>query len=120
MRGRWLTRRAFGLHLTVLVVVPAFVAMTWWQASRALDGNTLSWAYTVEWPVFAGYAVYLWWWLLHTQPAAAAERADPAAAAVAAAHATVIPDDDDQDDPELADYNRYLASLETAGRRKRW
>ena len=34
------------------------------EVSRALSGNLLSWAYVVEWPVFALYAVYLWYKLL--------------------------------------------------------
>jgi len=37
--------------------------MVWlcdWQLHRALAGNTLSWAYTFEWPLFAIFAVYFW------------------------------------------------------------
>jgi hypothetical protein len=37
--------------------------MAWlgdWQLRRALSGNELSWAYTFEWPLFAGFAVYFW------------------------------------------------------------
>ena len=32
---------------------------------RALGGNTLSWAYVFEWPIFAAFALYMWWNLLH-------------------------------------------------------
>ena len=53
MRPAWLSRRAIGLHLTALVVVPGCLALGWWQLQRALSGNGLSWAYTVEWPAFA-------------------------------------------------------------------
>jgi len=53
------------MHVTLLIVLPVFAWMTWWQLERALGGNTLSWAYTFEWPLFAGYAVYVWWQLVH-------------------------------------------------------
>ena len=56
------------LHVEVLVVVAACAAATWWQASRALGGNGLSWFYTFEWPVFAGIALAAWWHLIHEDP----------------------------------------------------
>ncbi|MFC7545751.1 hypothetical protein [Plantactinospora sp. GCM10030261] len=51
----WIVRHV----LTVLLVV-AFLALGWWQISRAANGNTLSWAYAVEWPVFAGFVIFIW------------------------------------------------------------
>ena len=71
----WLSRRALKLHAVILVVVPAFMALCVWQITRALGGNSLSWAYVFEWPIFAGYAVYMWWRFVHeaaedTQPPA--------------------------------------------------
>jgi hypothetical protein len=56
------------VHLTALVVVPGFLVLGWWQVTRALGGNALSWVYSVEWPFFAGYAVYMWWKLIHEEP----------------------------------------------------
>jgi hypothetical protein len=55
------------LHLVALLVVPGFLALAWWQLDRALSGNSLSWAYTFEWPFFAGYGVFVWWRLVHDQ-----------------------------------------------------
>ncbi len=52
---RWL-----GWHLLMVV---SFWGMLWlgdWQFHRALAGNGLSWAYTFEWPLFAGFAVVFW------------------------------------------------------------
>lgn len=40
----------------------------WWQATRALAGNALSWVYSVEWPIFALIAVAGWWQLVHESP----------------------------------------------------
>ena len=124
----WLSRRALKLHVVILMVVPAFLALCFWQLSRALDGNTLSWAYVFEWPLFAAYAVYMWWRFVHeaaeegsppatagtgsggpTPPAAA----EPAAPEAAGSHGA-------EEDEELAAYNAYLAQLaeqdEAAGR----
>jgi hypothetical protein len=56
------------MHVTLLIVLPAFAWLTDWQLHRALSGNTLSWAYTFEWPLFAGYACYMWWQLIHDDP----------------------------------------------------
>lgn len=78
--GRYFTPRCIGMHVTLLILLPVFAWLTWWQLSRALAGNTLSWAYTFEWPLFAGYAVYVWWQLIHDQTAAVTRRVLPAAA----------------------------------------
>jgi hypothetical protein len=53
------------LHLVVGLVVPGCLALAWWQVTRALSGNTLSWVYVFEWPIFAGYALFMWWKLMH-------------------------------------------------------
>jgi hypothetical protein len=75
---RYFTPRCIGLHVTLLVVLPAFAWLTNWQLGRALGGNALSWAYTFEWPLFAGYACYMWWQLIHDVPTDAARRTAPA------------------------------------------
>jgi hypothetical protein len=52
---RWLAWHAFA--------VAAFWGMCWlgdWQLHRALGGNALSWAYTVEWPIFAVAGAVFW------------------------------------------------------------
>jgi hypothetical protein len=52
---RWLAWHAFA--------VVALWGMCWlcdWQLHRALSGNSLSWAYTVEWPLFAVTGGFFW------------------------------------------------------------
>lgn len=142
MGTAWFSRRAVAIHLTALVVVPGCLALGWWQVSRALGGNNLSWAYAVEWPFFAVYGVYLWWRLVHEQPSAvtgaadhaatAADRAEPAPLSVPGAAAPAPPptpvtaassavgDPEQQEDDELAAYNRYLAELAAIDKPKRW
>lgn len=73
------------LHTTVVLVVPAFLALFWWQVQRVREGNTLSWAYVFEWPFFTGYAVYLWWKLVHDQPGMATSTGAPGASGAAGA-----------------------------------
>jgi hypothetical protein len=119
----WLSGRALKLHAVILVVVPAFLALCLWQISRALGGNSLSWAYVFEWPFFAAYAVYMWWRFVHeaaedTSPpaAAGADPGGPNGSAVATAAATPAADaggeeEEAKEDAELAAYNEYLAQL---------
>lgn len=99
------------LAVIAAALVVSMGALCYWQVTRAVSGNTLSWAYVFEWPLFAGYVVYMWWRLSH-------ERMGPAATGHAAVGVDVRADDEVDD--ELAEYNRYLASLEQSGRRKRW
>jgi hypothetical protein len=108
-RSFWWNRRAVGLHVTLAITVPGFLALGWWQLQRALGGNGLSWAYTFEWPFFAGYAVYLWWRLLH----------EP----VQAASVSAADDDESEakrarEEAELSAYNAHLASLRAADEEK--
>jgi DNA-binding transcriptional regulator of glucitol operon len=114
----WLSRRAIKLHVVILIVVPAFLALCLWQVSRALDGNTLSWAYVFEWPLFAGYAVYMWWRFVHEAaedtPPPATAGADPGGPAASAADDTPAPEEtaqEKEEDKEMAAYNDYLAQL---------
>jgi hypothetical protein len=74
---RYFTPRFIGMHVTLVILLPVFAWLTWWQLTRALGGNTLSWAYTFEWPLFAGYAIYVWWQLIHDQTTAVSRRVLP-------------------------------------------
>ena len=99
MRVRWFSGRALALHLTVVVVVTAFVLLARWQVHRALSGNSLSWAYAFEWPFFALYAVYMWWKLLHDE--------EPDRRAVSQT---------DEEARALEEYNRWLGELNRSDR----
>lgn len=68
VRKRWFSRRAVLLHLQFMLLILGCLTAGWWQATRALAGNDLSWAYTVEWPVFALIAIAAWWHLIHEDP----------------------------------------------------
>ena len=81
---------------------------------RAVGGNSLSWAYVFEWPLFAGYAIYMWWRFVHEKPEEPLEavesengHADAMPQALTGAPAAQAA----QEDAELAAYNAYLARL---------
>jgi len=128
VRPAWFSRRAVGLHLTALVVVPGCLALGWWQLNRALAGNTLSWAYVFEWPFFAGYGVYLWWRLVHEQPTVPTpgapndetdDQKPPSEGADSGSMPAATILSETEEDAELAAYNRYLAALNAADQHKR-
>jgi O-antigen/teichoic acid export membrane protein len=105
------------------VLVAGFLGLGWWQVRRAAAGNPLSYAYAVEWPLFAAFVVAMWVREVRLalrppdpdavpptpQPAGAGYvpfTVAPRTAAPAAEYAA-----DDPADPELSAYNRYLAWL---------
>ncbi|WP_207916854.1 hypothetical protein [Micromonospora sp. KC723] len=116
----WIAR-----HVAMVVLVVGFLALGWWQISRAASGNTLSWAYAVEWPIFAGFVVFVWWREVRHALRGGDAAAEPVARAsdpvtvgdgavpavrrpvrVSRAPAVEVPEDTD-----LAAYNRYLTWL---------
>jgi hypothetical protein len=117
-----------------LLMVVAFWGMLWlgdWQLHRALGGNGLSWAYTFEWPLFAGFAVVFWAKTIRDEfrikrgevlGSAADSASDPDDLPVpvrVVQASTASPGDDE--DPELSAYNAYLARLNTEVKRHgRW
>ena len=119
----WLSRRALKLHAVILIVVPGFMALCVWQIYRAVNGNSLSWAYVFEWPLFAGYAVYMWWRFLHEKPEepnAAKNPNPPDTVGRSTLEDERATEQNSRDEAELAAYNEYLARLaerdRTAGR----
>ena len=65
VRKRWFSRRALLLHLEFSLLAAGCLLAGWWQATRALGGNGLSWFYALEWPAFALIALAAWWHLVH-------------------------------------------------------
>ena len=112
MPRRLLTPKWLLGHVLVWAGVAAFLALGWWQAGRAAEGNVLSWAYTFEWPLFAIFLVYLWIremrLALGREPAPKPRPAKRGPMITRRAAAEVA---QDGEDPKLAEYNRYLAWL---------
>lgn len=132
---RLLSPRWLVVHLLVLLVVGAFLGLGWWQVDRARGGNTLSFGYALEWPLFAGFVVYVWVKEMRSDRRGADPPSTPPAVEVPAdlagqpgylpfgitptrggaptrsgASADGGPGVDDSD-PDLVAYNRYLEWL---------
>ena len=116
---RWLAWLGF--------VIAATAGMLWlglWQFRRAESGNALSWGYTFEWPLFAAFGIVFYVRTVLDEvrgrrggKAAPAEdstaedaSADPAGGLPARAPAAPAAAEE-APDPELDEYNAYLARL---------
>jgi hypothetical protein len=108
----------------LLFVVVAIWGMLWlgdWQFHRAMAGNGLSWAYTFEWPLFAGFGIVFWVRTVRDEfrlrrgvdmATGGDEVADSGPILpVGIGTRPIEQPADDADDDELASYNAYLAKL---------
>ncbi|WP_433126745.1 hypothetical protein ACQPWW_28440 [Micromonospora sp. CA-240977] len=127
MRRLW-TPAWIARHVAMVVLVVGFLGLGWWQISRATDGNSLSWGYAVEWPIFAGFVVYVWWREVKLARRRVADAdlppaepdAEPAPEVTAGSRPAVrrpvrvarVPSGGDAvEDTDLAAYNHYLSWL---------
>jgi hypothetical protein len=112
IKPRWL-----GWHALMVVSVLGMLALGNWQLHRAEAGNALSWAYTFEWPIFAGFAIVFWAKTIRDEfrppvpSGAAAENIELPGGQAPGAAPPPGPAEDDAEDEELAAYNAYLARL---------
>jgi hypothetical protein len=94
----------------------------WWQVSRAVQGNSLSYMYSIEWPCFGVLGVLGWYAMLNMekvtedQEAARREYEQQKRAEARAARAQ----SEQTEDPALAAYNDHLADLAGEAKKKLW
>ena len=134
-RSRWLfllSPKWLAWHAFTVVSAAGMLGLGYWQFHRAETGNSLSWGYTFEWPIFAIFVVVFWGKTIvdeerhpggrAAKQAAALREADLTAdddlALPGAAHTAAQTDDEAADDPDLAAYNAYLARLNGQATRK--
>jgi hypothetical protein len=100
------------LHAACLFWFAGCIAAGWWQVSRAVGGNSQSFIYAVEWPVFAVAGIVGWWALLHMAPVTEEERAERKAfeeeQRKVAQQAKRRPEEEDD---AMRAYNDHLAKL---------
>ncbi len=111
---------ALRLHLTLAAGLALCVAAFTFELLRALGGHEFSWLYVFEWPVFAGFALYMWWSLLNghdrrrpASPSAPVRDDGPSRPGEPTPHGQGqrAPGDGDED---LQAWNRYLRDMEAA------
>ena len=51
----------------LLMGIPICVVLGIFQLTRALGGNTRSWAYVIEWPFFGLFIWYMYWKISHPE-----------------------------------------------------
>jgi len=123
VRQRWFSKRALSLHQAVVLWTPGCLVAGWWQVTRALDGNGLSYLYSVEWPVFAVIGIWMWWIQIHTDPETVGLRAQrrlEAAQPRPEAPSVTTERRYDDEDASLAAYNDRLAELAASATPKTW
>ena len=122
MKSKYLSRRAFGLHLALVLWIAMCLSAAWWQVGRAINGSSLSYLYAIEWPAFAVLGVLGWFALLNVdkvteyQEKARRDYEDRMRVEALAARER----DDESEDPTLAAYNDHLANLATKPKKKLW
>ena len=122
MKSKWFIPRAVLLHIVLLGWLALCALAAWWQLGRAVQGNSLSFMYSIEWPVFGVLGVLGWYAMLNMEKVTASEesaRRDYEAAMreqARAARAQSV----ESEDPQLAAYNDHLADLATKTKKKLW
>ncbi|MGH3733824.1 MAG: hypothetical protein ACRDVC_10740 [Acidimicrobiales bacterium] len=124
MRRKYFTLRAIGLHFVLICWVVLCALAAWWQVGRAVQGNSLSFLYSIEWPLIGVLGIVGWYSMLNAEKISDREikarqeyeekmRADAQAARERAAAA-------EGEDPSLAAYNDHLAQLSHTPKKRLW
>ncbi|WP_435585960.1 hypothetical protein [Micromonospora aurantiaca (nom. illeg.)] len=135
--SRWLTPRWLLGHLVVGVIAALCLRLGWWQWQHALQGNTLSYGYALQWPLFAAFGVFFWMRVvrdrltrttsalpIEPQPLPAVghswsfQRTGAATPAVVGQLVPTAADPEPQDDPEAVAYAHMLQWLNADPRRR--
>ena len=121
MRSKYFSLRAIGLHIALIVSIVTCALAAWWQVGRAIQGNSLSFLYSIEWPVIGVLGVLGWYSLLnaekvseHKEKARREYEEKMRADALAARRAA------DEEDPTLAAYNDHLERLSHEPKKRLW
>ena len=111
-------RRRSALIVLVILAASGCLALGWWQWTRfqSASGTFQNLGYALQWPAFAGFCVYAYRKFVRYEEAPPEPRMNSAL--------TEIPDGllperpkpaaQKPDDPELREYNDYLAELAKA------
>ncbi len=122
VKSKYFSPRAIGLHVVLILWKASCAMAAWWQVGRAIQGNSLSFLYAIEWPVFAVLGVLGWYALLNLEKADEAEiearrqyEERMRQEAREAREALKV-----EESPALTAYNDHLASLATQPKKRLW
>ena len=122
MKSKYLSRRALVLHVALIAWLGMSATAAWWQVGRAVQGNSLSFLYSIEWPVFGVLGVLGWYAMLNvekvTEEQETARREYEAAMRAEAQNARQA--SPETEDPKLAEYNDHLEKLSTVTKKRLW
>ena len=121
MRSKYFSLRAIGLHIALVAWVVICALAAWWQVGRAVQGNSLSFLYSVEWPVIGVLGILGWYSMLNMEKTTEEKESERRAyeekmrADARAARARA-----QEEDPTLAAYNDHLANLSHVPKKRLW
>ncbi|RSM71634.1 hypothetical protein DMB66_07245 [Actinoplanes sp. ATCC 53533] len=130
-RAHYLSPRWLLGHIVVCGLFLLFIRLGWWQLRSAMSGHVLSIGYALQWPVFAGFGVFVWVRAIRqhaAEQAATPSAGKPLPAANTSMNWTFSRDSPPPtpsrpaqgmpaDDPELMHYNEMLEWLRADPRR---
>jgi hypothetical protein len=93
--------RILGIHIGLVVAQVFCWSGFAFELDRAVSGNSLSWAYVFEWPIFAGYAIYMWRRLLREE--------------IGEKGPSSVPPSSESPDQSLERYNEFLREVHNRG-----
>ena len=122
MKSKYFSGRAFVLHFVLLCWLAMSAVAAWWQVGRAVQGNSLSFLYAIEWPVIGVLGVLGWYALLNLEKVTARQEQERREYEESMrAQARAARDANEQaEDPAMAAYNDHLAELSTKPKKKLW
>jgi len=121
VRSKYFSLRAIGLHIALVAWVVICALAAWWQVGRAVQGNSLSFLYSVEWPVIGVLGILGWYSMLNMEKTTEEKESERRAyeekmrADALAARARA-----QEEDPTLAAYNDHLANLSHVPKKRLW
>jgi DNA-binding transcriptional regulator of glucitol operon len=124
MRRKYFSLRAIGLHFALIFWIALCALAAWWQVGRAIQGNSLSFLYAIEWPLIGVLGIVGWYSMLNTEKVSEhKERARREYEEKMRADAQMereLAAAREGEDPSLAAYNDHLAQLSQTPKKRLW
>ena len=124
MKAKYFSKRALGLHLSLVIWISICLSAAWWQVGRAIQGSSLSYLYAIEWPAFAVLGFFGWYAMLNmeriTEHQERARRDYEEKMRAEAQVARQVEVAIEPEEPTMAAYNDHLAELATRPKKRLW